>query len=128
LKSNRKSRNQVGSSHVSRFAGGTQNEWKPVLRISGPQLLRAIRGAQPGNRNAVKALEWLSSYDLSTPTGLDAFMQEVIRRVWTGELGTRAGSTINGSLKLLLEHQALPALEKRIEQLESAQKVRPTRQ
>jgi hypothetical protein len=105
-------------SHASARSGRTQNESKPVLRISGPELLRALRGGQPGNKNAQKSLEWLDSYDLSTPAGLDAFMQEVIRRVWTCELGTRAASSINGTLRLLLEHMTLPALEERIKILE----------
>jgi hypothetical protein len=104
--------------------GRTQNESKPVLRISGPQLLRALRGGQPGNRNAQKSLEWLDSYDLSTPAGLDSFMQEVIRRVWTCELGTRAASSINGTLRLLLEHMTLPALEERIKSLEENREVK----
>ena len=99
-------------------SGRTQNESGRVVRVSGPQLLRALRGGQLGNRNAVKALEWLDSYDLSTPAGLDAFMQEVVRQVWRGELGTRAASSINGTLRLLLEHMTLPALEKRVEMLE----------
>jgi hypothetical protein len=46
-------------------------------------------------------------------------MQEVVRQVWRGELGTRAASSINGTLRLLLEHMTLPALEKRIEMLEA---------
>ena len=103
-------------------SGRTQNKDRSV-RISGPELVRAIaakirQGAPYGNENAKKTLEWLDSYDLSTPAGLDAFMQEVVRQVWTGELGTRAASSINGTLRLLLEHMTLPALEKRIELLE----------
>ena len=113
-----KMRRSRGSSR-SRSSGRTQNESPRVLRISGPQLFRALRGGQLGNRNAVKALEWLDSYDLSTPAGLDSFMQEVVRQVWRGELGTRAASSINGTLRLLLEHMTLPALEKRIEMLEA---------
>jgi hypothetical protein len=74
-----------------------------------------LASAQP---NLDKALEWLDSYDLSTPAGLDSFMQEVVRQVWRGELGTRAASSINGTLRLLLEHMTLPALEKRISELE----------
>jgi hypothetical protein len=112
---------RVRGSSRSQSSGRTQNESGRVLRISGPQLLRAIRGGQPGNRNAVKALEWLDSYDLSTPAGLDSFMQEVVRQVWRGELGTRAASSINGTLRLLLEHMTLPSLEKRIEELERRQ-------
>ena len=84
---------------------------------------RGYRGAPVGNRNAVKALEWLSSYDLSSPQGLDAFMQEVVKQVWTGELGTRAASSINGTLRLLLEHMTLPNLEKRITELEKHMEV-----
>jgi hypothetical protein len=99
----------TAGSHSSRSSGRTQNESS------------TRRGGQAGNMNAKKALEWLDSYDLSTPAGLDGFMQEVIRRVWRGELGTRAASSINGTLRLLLEHATLPALEKRIEQLEARQ-------
>ena len=97
----------VRDSSRSRSSGRTQNNSS-----------RRHRGAPAGNGNAKKALSWLDSYDLSTPAGLDGFMQEVVRRVWTGELGTRAASSINGTLRLLLEHMTLPALEKRIELLE----------
>ena len=83
------------------------------------------RGAPSGNKNASKALQWLRSYDLSTPAGLDAFMQEVIRAVWRGQLGTRAASSINGTLRLLLEHLTLPALEKRIQALEVQKAKQP---
>jgi hypothetical protein len=108
-----------GGSSRSHGSPRTQNESsKPVLRISGPQLIRALRGGQPGNHNAAKTLEWLDSYDLSTPAGLDLFMQEVVRRVWCGDLGTRAASSINGTLRLLLEHMTLPSLERRISELE----------
>ena len=81
------------------------------------------RGGQLANGNAKKSLRWLAEYDLSTPQGLDVFMQEVVRRVWTGELGTRAASSINGTLRLLLEHMTLPGLEKRIKILEDDRRV-----
>ena len=119
MKSNRCSK---GSRSASK-ALGTQNESSRrrenrVLRVSGSQLLRALRGGQAGNENAKKTLAWLDSYDLSTPQGVDGFLQEVIKRTWTGELGTRAAGALNGSLRILLEHLALPALERRIEELE----------
>jgi hypothetical protein len=82
-------------------------------------LLRALRGGQAGNENAKKTLAWLDSYDLSNAEGVDAFLQEVIKQTWTGQLGTRAAGALNGSLRLLLEHLSLPALEKRIELLEA---------
>jgi len=105
----------------------TQNEGNVpprVVRISGPQLLQALRGGQPGNRNAVKALEWLDTFDLSNPESIDLFLREVIRATWEGRLGTRAAGALNGSLRLLLEHLALPALERRIEELEKAREVK----
>jgi hypothetical protein len=76
------------------------------------------RGPPFGSRNAAKKLDWLDTYDLSNPQGVDGFLQEVIKRTWTGELGTRAAGALNGSLRILLEHLTLPALEKRIEALE----------
>lgn len=93
------------------------------MRISGPELVRAIeakvrQGAPYGNENAKKALAWLDIYDLSTPQGVDGFLQEVIKRTWTGELGTRAAGALNGSLRILLEHATLPELERRIKSLE----------
>jgi len=81
------------------------------------------RGAPVGNVNAKKSLPWLSSYDLTTPEGVDRFLQEVIKRTWTGELGTRAAGALNGSLRILLEHLTLPALEKRIKVLEKERGV-----
>jgi len=86
--------------------------------------MRSLGGAPVGNENAKKALAWLNSYDLSTPVGVDGFLQEVIRRTWTGELGTRAAGALNGSLRLLLEYLTLPALEQRIEQLEGKSNLR----
>jgi hypothetical protein len=81
-------------------------------------------GAPVGNENAKKSLPWLETYDLTTASGVDAFMQELVRQVWTGKLGTRAGSTINGTLRLLLEHMTLPQLEARIGVLERQVKQR----
>jgi hypothetical protein len=46
-------------------------------------------------------------------------MLEVIKSLWTGELGSRSAGALNGSLRILLEHLSLPALEKRIEMLEA---------
>jgi hypothetical protein len=68
--------------------------------------------------NAKKSLAWLDRYDLSTPQGVGSFLQEVIKRTWTGQLGTRAAGALNGSLRILLEHMTLPALERRISELE----------
>jgi hypothetical protein len=51
-------------------------------------------------------------------------MQELVRQVWCGRLGTRAGSTINGTLRLLLEHTTLPQLEARITKLEQERQVK----
>lgn len=76
------------------------------------------------NLNAMKSLPWLDSYDLSTPEGIDSFLQELIKATWTGQLGSRSGGCLNGSLRILLEHMTLPALEKRIEQLEATKGVR----
>ncbi len=86
--------------------------------------MRGLGGAPAGNENARKTLEWLDSYDLSSPEGVDAFLQEVIKRTWTGELGTRAAGALNGSLRILLEHLTLPSLERRIEELERQENQR----
>jgi len=66
-------------------------------------------------------LRWLSTYDLSTPSGTQQFLVEVVKATWCGRLGTRAAGAINGTLRLLLEHQILPELEKRIEAIEEKQ-------
>jgi len=113
-----------GVSHASESLR-TQNEsGQRIVRMSGPQLIRAIRGAQFGNRNAAKCLPWLDNYDLSSPVGVAGFLGEVIKRTWTGELGTRAAGALNGSLRILLEHLTLPALERRIAELEKGAEVR----
>jgi len=75
-------------------------------------------GAPVDNKNAKKSLPWLAEYDLSTPEGVDWFLQEVIKATWQGRLGTRAAGALNGSLRILLEHQLLPVLEKRVKELE----------
>jgi hypothetical protein len=112
-------------SRASARSGRTQNESKPVLRISGPQLVRALRGGQPGNRNAQKSLVWLDEYDLTTPEGVRGFLGEVIKHTWTGDLGTRQASALNGSVRLMLEHEILPLLEARIKALEEAKGAKP---
>ena len=76
------------------------------------------RGGQSRNENAKKCLEWLGSYNLSTGEGTRAFLVELIKRTWTGELGTRQAGALNGSVRLLLEHELLPGLERRIVELE----------
>ena len=110
MKSNRRSK---GSRSASKVLGTQNNPSTSRKRHSG---------APAGNENAKKSLAWLDSYDLSTPGGVDGFLQEVIKRTWTGDLGTRAAGALNGSLRILLEHLTLPALEKRITELE---KVKP---
>lgn len=76
-------------------------------------------GAPRSNGNAKKSLVWLESYDLSSPDGVRGFLQEIIKRSWTGELGSRAAGALNGTMRLLLEHELLPELEKRIKALEN---------
>ena len=74
--------------------------------------------ARPGNQNAKKSLAWLEEYDLSSPEGVRGFLEEVIKHTWTGDLGTRAAGALNGSVRLMLEHELLPELEKRLKSLE----------
>jgi hypothetical protein len=90
-----------------------------VLRVSGPQLVRALRGGQLGNMNASKSLPWLDSYNLESVEGIQAFMVEAIRHIWTGQLGSRAAGALNSCLTLLIrEGKPLADLEKRITELE----------
>jgi hypothetical protein len=99
-----------GSSH-SRSSGRTpHNQSRGGRRVGA--------GARDGNLNGAKSLPWLESYDLTTPESIDLFLKELIRAVWEGRLGSRSGGCLNGSLRLLLEHLTLPALEKRISELE----------
>jgi hypothetical protein len=85
---------------------------------------RRGRGAPGGNRNAVKSLAWLDEYDLSSSPGVRGFLQEIIHRTWTGELGSRQAGALNGTMRLLLEHDLLPELEKRIRSLEDNKGMR----
>src|SRR5208282_1607324 len=71
-------------------------------------------GAPKGNVNGKKCLEWLESYDLSSMDGVHSFLAEIVKRTWTGELGSRQAGALNGTMRLLLEHELLPELEKRI--------------
>ncbi|MGO9645484.1 MAG: hypothetical protein ACLPY5_12130 [Candidatus Bathyarchaeia archaeon] len=80
-------------------------------------------GGQLGNQNAVKALVWENGLNLNNPDGLRDFLAEVIRAVWTGKLGTRAASSLNGSLRLMFELCTLPQLEERVTQLEKAKRA-----
>jgi hypothetical protein len=76
------------------------------------------RGAPKGNRNASKRLKWLESYDLSSPEGVRAFLAEVARATWTGVLGSRQASALNGTVRLLLDNELLPELNRRLKALE----------
>ena len=106
MKSNRRSK---GSRSASKVLGTQNNPSTSRKRHSG---------APAGNENAKKSLAWLDTFDLSNPESIDLFLREVIRATWEGRLGTRAAGALNGSLRLLLEHLALPALEHRIVELE----------
>lgn len=61
-----------------------------------------MRGGQPRNINARKMPFW-AGYELDTRDAVDQFIQDTIRATWTGELGTRKASAINGAVRLLLE-------------------------
>jgi hypothetical protein len=86
-------------------------------------LRKNVSQARPGNQNAKKTLKWLESYDLSTAEGVRGFLQEIVKHTWTGELGTRAASALNGTVRLMLEHELLPKLEARIKLLEDNRRV-----
>jgi hypothetical protein len=93
-----------------RVIPGSQNDSNPKPRRK--------EGGQPGNQNALKALLWEKEYDLSNLVGIRSFLEEVIKAVWEGRLGTRAASSLNGSVRLMFELCELPDLEKRIAELE----------
>ncbi|MGA3405004.1 MAG: hypothetical protein ABSD49_04660 [Candidatus Bathyarchaeia archaeon] len=76
-------------------------------------------GAPRGNVNAKKSLVWLESYALSSPDGVRGFLAEMVKRTWTGELGSRQAGALNGTMRLLLENEVLPQLEARIKSLEN---------
>jgi len=59
-------------------------------------------GAPRGNKNARRHSPWVD-YPLDTRENLDRLIQDTIKGAWTGQLGTRQASAINGSVRLLLE-------------------------
>ena len=61
---------------------------------------------------------------MSTSVGIEAFMVEAAKALWTGRLGSRTGGTLNGLLRLLIEHLSLPGLEARISELEKERQVK----
>lgn len=92
-----------------------ENKRKSASRVSrqgtqttgrGRTMKRAGRGegGQPGNTNARKSLPWLSTYSLSTAGDVARFLREVVRHVWTGELGCRQGGVLNSACDILLKH------------------------
>ncbi len=97
---------------------------KPTVKLSSspPRTQINLGGAPAGNKNAKKSLAWLESYDLTSAEGIRLFLVELIRRTWIGELGTRQAGALNGSMRLLLEHELLPQLERRIEIIEKGLK------
>ena len=107
------SKQSISSSRVVRRSPRTQNKTSMYKR-----------GAPAGNENAKKSLQWLDKYDLSSAEGIDNFLRELIRATWEGRLGTRACGALNGSVRILLEHLALPGLEKRIKVLEENRDVK----
>lgn len=89
-------------------------------RSRGGRTQNNCGGAPKGNENAKKSLAWLESYDLSSSDGVRGFLQEIIKHTWDGSLGSRQAGALNGTMRLLLEHDLLPELEKRISDLEKA--------
>jgi hypothetical protein len=83
---------------------------------------KSKRGAPIRNANAVKALAWENGFDLSDSVGIRSFLEEVVRAVWEGRLGTRAASSLNGSLRLMFELCELPQLEERVAELEKVKR------
>jgi len=49
-----------------------------------------------------KSPPWIK-YELKTREDLDRFLVDAIRLTWTGKLGTRQASSVNGSIRLLME-------------------------
>lgn len=86
--------------------------------------IRPGAGAREGNENAKKKLMWLEGYDLQSPAGIHRFLAEVIKATWTGELGSRAAGALNGTMRLLLENEILPQVERRLKLLEAQIKER----
>jgi len=80
---------------------------------------KARRGAPAGNANAKKRVPWLDSHDLNSPEGAQAFLQEIVKLILTGQIGARQASPLNGTINLLLQSQVLPVLERRIKELEA---------
>jgi len=97
---------------------------RPSSRSKRPRTPRNRGGAPKGNLNGQKTLAWLESFDLSTPVGIEAFMVEAAKALWTGRLGSRTAGALNGLLRILLEHLSLPALEARISELEKERQVK----
>jgi hypothetical protein len=67
--------------------------------------VRAGAGAPEGNESAKKRLPWLDNYDLDTFAGVDAFTKELLKKTFTGELGTRQSADCLAILHLLLERR-----------------------
>ncbi len=84
------------------------------------------RGGQVANENAKKRLEWMSSFDLSTPEGVSAFLRAVIQKTWCGDLGSRQTGALNGSLRLLFECVEFPQLQEKVVELEKLMKEKRT--
>ena len=49
-----------------------------------------------------KSPPWIK-YELKTREDLDRFLVDAIKASWTGKLGTRQASAVNGSIRLLME-------------------------
>ena len=62
---------------------------------------KARRGAPAGN--AKKRVPWLDSHDLNSPEGAQAFLQEIVKLILTGQIGARQASPLNGTINLLLQ-------------------------
>jgi len=53
-------------------------------------------------RGSYKSPPW-PGYELDSIANVDRFTRDVIKAIWTGRLGTRQASAINGSIRLLME-------------------------
>lgn len=75
-------------------------------------------------RGSYKSPPWVG-YELDSRENVDRFLQDTIRETWTGRLGTRQASSINGSVRLLLELRGWT--QKTPFQVIQAKAVRPSR-
>jgi hypothetical protein len=92
----------------------------PSVKISGPQLIRALKAELGGSRTTPITLDYKP---LESGESIERFLGDLIAWVLAGKLHHRSASTCRGIVEAWLKASDLKELEKRIAEIEEGYKI-----